>query len=337
MNLKQYLPEIKENEPLAPYTTIRVGGSAQYLYVAKTRIDLIKAVEIAKQLDLSYFILGAGSNLVFPDTGFKGLVIKNEVNNFKLIDQEFSEEELNSISPRLKQLDNAKYDIKNLGVSFDKTTQKVYFQVGSGTRLNILIQQCLDRGFTGLEWFAGIPGTVGGACFMNIHGGDFFFSDFVMEVEVLEEDGSIKVYKNKDLKFAYDYSIFHENKKVILNLILRFYKGNSDIARNTYSNWVSKKIINQPQNSAGCIWQNLSEKEQQDHFLASCSIGYIIDQVLGLKGIKIGQAQISLKHAGFIENLGKATSKDVLSLVELVENKFLDKFGFALKREVIFL
>ncbi len=327
--------QIKAGVLLAKLTTLGVGGPADYFYEAKTTKDLLQAAKTAKELNLPFFVLGTGSNLIVRDGGFRGLVIKNLVTDFKI--ESFTKPFFPpKIENRLQQLESEKYLHAGKSVSFSLTDKKALVTVGSGWKLNALIPLCLAKKIVGLEWFAGIPGTVGGAVFMNIHGGNHFFSDFVYQVCVWDETSQKEAkLMNKNLKFDYDYSLFQEKKMLITKIQLVLYKGNVEKAKEYHSKWLKQKLTVQPQRSCGSVWQNLSPEIQAKHRLPASGIGYLIDKILALKGKKIGLAQISLKHAGFIENLGGAKAKDVLELMRLVETEAKKKLGLKLKREVI--
>lgn len=327
---------IRIGEPLSQYTTLGVGGPAQFFFEAGTGEELVGAVRAAKKLNLPYFILGSGSNLVVADKGTAGLVIKNRFLDFSC--EPFRETfRPRKIPPRLQPSEPQKYlDTQALPLSFNKKSDKKFLvRVGSGWKLGALIQKCLEENLVGLEWFAGIPGSIGGAVYMNIHGGSYFFSDFVYQVKFYDSDREkTQVLKNQELKFAYDFSLFQKKPWVILAVELVLYRGNVEVAKKTRERWLGTKLRVQPQRSCGSVWQNLSAQERLKLGLPTPSIGYLIEKHLGLKGKQIGQAQISTKHAGFIENLGKAKASDVLELIRLVEAE-ARKTGITLRREII--
>lgn len=327
--------QIKTNEPLSRHATLGVGGPAQFFYEASQETDLIKAVRAAKKLKLPFFILGSGSNIVISDKGVKGLVISNKV--LGLAQRQFSRSfSPKKIRPRLKQIQAEKYlDTGNLEASFNQANEKLLVSVGSGWKINVLIMECFKLGLVGLEWFAGIPGSVGGAVYMNIHGGNHFFSEFILSVRVYDpETDKTMTLDHQELKFAYDFSVFHEKPWVILGVNLVLYRGNKKQAEKIQQYWLRNKLLVQPQRSCGSVWQNLTEDQRRKQDLPTSSIGYLIEKHLGLKGTRIGGAQISPKHAGFIENLDQAKASDVLELIRLVEAK-ARKLGIKLKREII--
>lgn len=329
----QISDQLKLNEDLAKYTTIGIGGPAKYFFQTNSVDDLKKTISLADNYNIKIFILGNGSNIIVSDQGFDGLVIKPNLKDFEIINnpQFLNLSQIKSRHQFVDQSENSKLDIPN---SFSDQDEKIQIKAGSSWKLSELIGKLNQEKITGLEWFSGIPGSIGGAVYMNIHGGNYFFSDFIEEVEVLTKDLQTKVYKTKDINFDYDYSHFHESKEIILSITLNLYKGNLANAKNIITNWGVKKFQTQPIRSAGCTWKNLDKDTQEKLNLPTGSIGYIVDKILNLKGARKGDAIISEKHGAFIENLGNASFSDCLYLIELVEDKFQQKFNFSLKREI---
>ncbi len=338
---KYFSKTLKTNEQFKNHTTIGVGGPADYYLAIMSKLDLLKAYKLASDYKIPIFIFGGGTNIIVSDEGFRGLVIQSKIQDFEIIQTNNNHHQpidiQNKIAPRLKQVyELTKYNANKYNASYTNSTPQVMVKVGSGWKINALIQRCLENKITGLEWFGGIPGTVGGAVYMNIHGGNYFLSDFVVEVEVIDKNKT-RIFKNKQLMFDYDYSIFHKKKYPILSVTFRLYRGDIIKAMEIFRYWNQQKILNQPQRSAGCVWQNLTHQQISKHNLPSSSIGYIIDKVLNLKGSRKGDAQLSTKHAGFIENIGNASYVDTLSLVKSIESDFRKKFGVSLKREIEFI
>lgn len=324
------------NETLKNHCSMGVGGPALY-YFQKDNVEKIqKAIKLCKKFNINYHFLGGGTNTIFSDSGFNGLIIKPDFKQFEILSLKTQNFMSLSIPPRHDSLSNSNYSTDLLN-SFVDNTQKVLVKVGSSWRVNALFQKCLTENITGLEWFTGIPGTVGGAIYMNIHGGNYFFSDFLQEVEILTQDGETQILQNKDLKFNYDISRFHQNKDLIISATLVLYKGNVEKAKNIFQNWGLAKTQTQPQKSSGCMFQNLSKEETKKLNLPASSMGYIIDKILNLKGKQIGNAKISNSHAAFIENLGNAKASDIFALTKIIENKFQNHFGFKPKLEVEFI
>lgn len=253
--------DIIKNKILAPYTTFRIGGPAEHFCEVKTIPEFKEAIDLAKAKHWPMTILGNASNILIPDQGLKGLVIKNSTSGIKLLPHH-----------------QAKLD--------------------SGVFLPKAILYLISHGLTGLEAFAGIPATAGGATVVAMHGVGRLWSEFVV----------------KTTKY----------KGVILTVTVQLKPGKSELALRLVKT-IQQKKAHQPQRSSGCIFRNPSGQ----------SAGAIIDQQLHLKGRQIGQAQISPNHANFIVNLGKAKSLDVVQLIKLVQKKAKAKLNLSLEPEII--
>ncbi|MFC1627243.1 UDP-N-acetylmuramate dehydrogenase [Patescibacteria group bacterium] len=333
--LKDLLPDIQPNQPLKNHTTFKIGGPAEYFFEAHTTDELIKAVKAARQTNTPFIVIGNGSNILVSDKGVKGLVIKNSSQNIKVLDEATQQFKKISLSPRYQTTDQQAIDLTNLQYN-QSDYPSILVQLDSGATLPKAIFSLIQQGITGLEWFAGIPATIGGATFINLHGADKYFSDYLVKAGILTSDNQIKTVKADYFNFAYDHSTLKTKKDIVLNATLRLFKGPKDIALKIAKGWALKKS-HQPQQSAGCIFQNLSAEKQQELKLPTPSIGYLMDKVLGLKGKKSGNAVISEKHAGFIHNLGNAKAADVLSLIQLMQSKAKEKLNLDLKLEIVLL
>jgi len=296
--LKKQLPNLQENVLLKNYTTFRIGGPARYFFIANTREDLVKAVSEAKKNNLPFFILGEGSNLLVADEGFDGIVIKC-------------------------QMSKVKCQIKS-----KSQISKIY--TDAGVRLSRLLVLAVKNNLTGLEWAAGIPGTIGGAVYGNaglIKKPGQCIGELVEEVETLNNKLEVKKYKKRECKFGYRESIFKYNNEVILSVVLKLKKGDSKESQEIIKRVLKEREEKIPKEcSAGCVFKN------PKHF----SAGWLIEKC-GLKGKKIGDIKISEKHANFIVNLGRGEAKDVLKLINLVKKKVKEKFGIKLEEEIQFL
>ena len=303
---------IQTQVPLAKHTYFKLGGVADQFVEAKTRDDLIEAVRYAIESNLSYLVLGGGSNVLVSDAGFRGLVIKNRTSVVKL--KGFA-----------GGVEKGKLDLKEAIVEAD-----------SGVTANYLIRYTLDEGLAGLEDMLGLPGTVGGAVYNNSHHLDKLFGDHIIEVEVLDHAGKIKKYTNAECQFAYDYSIFHKTKEVILSASFQLSRGDKTMLWSIATEAVKRRSSTQPLGlpSSGCMFKNISLADRMRLGVPTASAGYLIDKA-GLKGLRVGGAVVSDVHANFIINDGTATSSDVRSLVEEVKHKIKDKFGVSLVEEVI--
>jgi len=317
MSIKELLPKIKENVSLAKYTTFKIGGPARYFFVAGNKEDLIKAIRAAKKLRIPFFILGGGSNVLFSDKGFKGLVIRFSARG--------------GIPP---WRDNSE-------------VKTIYAE--AGVKLEDVAKLAVKKSLTGLEWAAGIPGTVGGAVYGNAGAFKSVTGDIVKSVEVLDfKTLRIKNFSQKDCKFSPKNTVFKNRKNlIILSVILKLKKGNKKRIQKKIKEYLSYRKKSHPFNfsSAGCAFKNYEKKVKNKKLLEKfpelekfnkmgiIPASYLVEKI-GLKGKKMGGAQISARHANFIVNLKKAKAKDVIKLIKLAKQKVKKEFGVNLEEEV---
>ncbi len=287
---------IKQNEALNQYCTYKIGGPARVLFFAKNADEIVAGLEAARENNFPVFVLGGGSNVLFSDEGFAGLVLKIE-NNFIEI------------------------------VKDDRTRALV--RTGAGTPLSALVKFALDNSLTGMEWAAGIPGTLGGAIRGNagaFHEEIANAARRVLAIKVLPDKFEKKVFEKADCAFSYRESVFKKNHDLIIvsaELVLE--KGNKERIKSLMDEYLAKKATGQPLEypSAGSVFVN------PQGFFA----GKIIEDC-GLKGKIAGGAQISEKHANFIVNRGGARAKDVLDLITQIKTAAKEKFGVDLREEI---
>lgn len=308
--LKEELPEVKKTVILRNYTTYKIGGPAKYFFVAKTKGELITALLLVKKFKLPVFILGGGSNILVSEKGFKGLVVKIDI-----------------------------ADIKFEG-------NKAF--VGAGTNLTKLAYLLADRGLTGLEWSAGVPGTIGGSIYGSAQAFGAKISDVVASVEAVDSK-SLKVenFTKEQCNFSPKDSFFKRNKNlVIVSAVLEFKTKEPEQIKNQIKEFLKYRKDRHPSfPSAGSVFINPTKKITNRKLLekfpeleefnikGAIPAGYLI-QKTGIQGTKIGNAQISDKHANFVVNLGEAKAKDVLSLINLAKKKVKKVFGVSLDPEV---
>jgi UDP-N-acetylmuramate dehydrogenase len=302
--------KIRENVLLRDYTTFKIGGPARYFFVAKNKEDLKNAILWAKKKKLPFFILGGGSNVLFSDNGFKGLIIK---------------------------LQNTQYEIRNTKIVAE-----------AGVPLQKLVLETAKRGLSGLENLAGIPGTLGGAIWGNAGAFGGEIGNLVEEVKTLQiANGKWQIVnlKKEDCKFGYRESIFKRRKNwIILEATLKLKKGNKKEIEEKIKEILKlrkeKQLLEFP--SAGSVFKNVPiekiPKKIQKKLKEKIKNGFLpagaIIEAVGLKGYKIGNAKIVEKHANFIVNLGSAKGKDVLGLIEKVKNEVKRKFGIEMEEEI---
>lgn len=312
--LSELLPGLQEKVLLKNYTTFKIGGPAKYFFIAKNKDDLIHAVKSARKLKIPVFVMGGGSNILFSDKGFNGLVIK----------------------------------IVFLGIKLEGG--KIY--VRSGTELANMANFCLENSLGGTEWAMGVPGTVGGAVFGNAQAFGDKISESVENVEVFDiKNDEIKILSKEQCEFSLKNSIFKKNKNlIILSVVFNFKKDSRQNIQEKIDKYLQYRKTRHPINfpSAGSTFVNPETKIKNKKILDRYSelaqfnengvipAGYLI-QKSGLAGKKIGNAQISELHCNFIINLGDAKAKDVFSLIKLVQKEVKKNFGILLIPEVQFI
>lgn len=336
ISIKKHFPdlEIYQNHPLAPYTTLKIGGPADIFIHTKTSQEFTKILSYLPSEAIT--ILGNGSNVLISDSGIRGVVIKNSDNSIEIsdttpipIDFHHSYTQRKENEPDL-YLDFTKLD-------YDESHfPQVLVKISSGTSLPLAINKLLDQGVTGLQWFAYIPGTIGGAVLCNIHGGSYHISDYIESVEVFDlQTKKNETFLKKDLIWGYETSFFQSKPNlIIISATLRLFKGDTSLAKQVASAWIAQKTKVQPMNSAGSTFANPSLDQCLPIWGEQKSAGWIIDHELGWKGRSCGNAQISLQHSNFIVNLGSATASDYLTLLKSIQNEVQTRFGINLIPEI---
>ena len=279
----------RENEPLAAHCTFKIGGPAQLFVQPQTEQQLCSAAALCKEQAVRYYLLGNGSNILFADEGFAGVVI----------------------------------DISALGS--DIAVEGNMLTAGAGVRLVALCRAALEHGLSGLEFAYGIPGTVGGAVYMNAgaYGGEM--KDVLTVVRYLTAEGEVVQASAAELDLSYRHSIFEENGGCILSAQFALQPGNAADIRAKMDELMAKRADKQPLDkpSAGSTF-----KRPAGAFAAA-----LIDQC-GLRGFRHGGAAVSDKHCGFVVNLGGATCADVLALCDEVRAIVKEKTGYELEKEI---
>jgi UDP-N-acetylmuramate dehydrogenase len=331
----------QQNVSLSPYTTIKIGGNAEYFIIATKQSQLFSILKFLHlNPDLPYTILGLGSNVVISDSGLTGLTIINHASQITVFDKvtkplkpflpTYTQRQENEPE---KYLDFSKIDYDESGLP----TQEILIQ--AGTPLPYAINHLLSLGLTGLQWFSYIPGTIGGAVYQNIHGGKYHFSDYIVSVKVFDlKTGKTKLFKKEELPWRYETSYFQQNPHlIILSTRLRLFKGDADLAGKVAAAWIAQKSKVQPMNSPGSAFANPGLEICQKIWGEQKSTGWIIDHELNLKGFSIGDAQISELHSNFFVNKGHSTATDYYALIKHVQKLVKEKYDFDLVPEVKFL
>lgn len=280
--------KIKMEEPLANYTNTKTGGPAEFLAFPTEYKDISEMVNLAKKYKIKVTIIGNASNLIVREKGIRGLVIiLSKINKINVVDYQINAQ---------------------AGASLIDVSESGY-----------------NHGLSGLEFAAGIPGSVGGAVFMNAgaYGGDI--SQLVSEVEILNKEGKIIRYNNEQMKFSYRHSRIQEEEDIVLSASFSLKKGEKKDIREKMDEFNFLRAAKQPLEypSCGSVF-----KRPAGHYT-----GKLIHDA-GLQGFMIGGAQISLKHAGFIVNRGNATASDYIAVINHVKKIIKQKFKVELQTEV---
>ena len=283
--------KIIHNEPMRNHTSFKIGGNADLFVSVVNEDELKQALNYAKLKNYPITIIGNGSNLLVSDSGIRGLVIK--------------------------------IDIQHLNIEDNKNDIEV--RVGSGNKMMAFGIQLKENGISGFEELSGIPGTIGGAIFMNAGAYGKEMKDIVISTKCMNKDCEIFELSNEEQNFEYRSSIFNQKEYIILETKLKLQKGNKEDIVQKMKEYLNKRKEKQPLEypSAGSTF-----KRKEGIITAK-----LIDEC-GLKGYKIGGAMVSEKHAGFIVNTGDATAKDVLDLIKYVKDKVFKKYGVEIEEEI---
>ena len=289
------------NEPLAPFTTFRIGGPADVRFDATSADELAAAVSMARALDVPWFVLGLGANVLIGDRGVRGLVIRNRAQS---------------------------HHIRKDGLLWSE----------SGAIVQDLVLETVRLGWSGLEHYIGIPSTVGGALWQNLHflspaperERTMFIAEPFISCEILDEDGARREVGPDYVHFGYDESVFHHRRDVVLSAQFQLERRDpADLHRILQENlsWRGSRhpwLAVHP--SAGSIFKKIE----------GVGAGRLIDQC-GLKGFRVGDAQISHIHANILVNLGAATAADVRALIAHAQQAVVERFGHHLEPEIGFI
>jgi UDP-N-acetylmuramate dehydrogenase len=299
---------LRTDEPLKHHTTFRIGGPADFFYAGRTPDQVVSALRVAHDCSLPVFLLGGGSNLLVSDEGFRGLVLRNACDT----------------------------------VEFDGTAA----QIGCGTDFLDLIHQCRDRSLAGLEFAAGIPGSVGGALYGNAgcYGDDI--GHYTIECTHVSPDGSgVETRPASWYQFAYRDSRLKREPRVLLTALLRFRNGDREAIQKEIDEKLEIRRVKHPQwriePTAGSYFKNLPPDWQMPGARLSpgtrrVAAGQLLDEC-DCRGLKIGDAMVFPKHANILINTGHATARDVLMLAEEMKRRVREKFAVELEEEVMFL
>lgn len=287
--------------PLAPFTTFRVGGAADWLVTLHGADEVRRAVAIAREENMRVHVLGGGSNVLVADAGVRGLVIRMHGGD------------ATQVGRRTVRAD-------------------------AGITINGLVRWTITHGLAGLEAWAGTPGTVGGAIFGNAHFKGRMIGEFVESVILAAGNGDIAEVPARDMEFGYDHSRLHRTREIVISADFRVGSGEPSALRSLARDSLAFRKRTQPlaSPSAGCIFRNPDPARDVIPPGIPASAGALVDRA-GLKGAREGRARVSPTHANFIVNEGGATALDIRTLIERCKRQVREQFGVELREEIVYL
>jgi UDP-N-acetylmuramate dehydrogenase len=292
---------ITRNALLAPLTTFKVGGPADWLIDVHHSADLEQAIAIARDARLPITVLGGGSNVLVSDAGVRGIVVRVHGGDVRQID------------PSTIRTD-------------------------AGVTINGLVRWTVNHGLAGIEAWAGTPGTVGGAVYGNAHFRGRLISELIVAVRLVTLEGMLQDVPRAEMEFAYDYSRLHRTHEIVVAADFTVSAGEPSALRATARESLAFRKRTQPLESpsAGCIFQNPDPRCDRVPDGIPPSAGALVDRA-GLKGARQGSARVSPTHGNFIVNEGGATARDIRALIDRCKSEVEAQFGVVLREEIVFL
>lgn len=281
---------IIENVPMAEHTSFKAGGNADMMVIPQNVDELKYVLQTLADSDYPYMILGNGSNILVKDGGYRGVMVK-------------------------------------MGSGFDYVNvDGCRVECGAASLLSVAAKAAANAGLTGFEFASGIPGSIGGAVFMNAGAYDGEMKFVLEKARIISKDGKEDKYMTaEELDMGYRHTVLHESGEIVVEAVLKLEEGNIDEIKAKIADLTAKRNSKQPVAfpSAGSFF-----KRPTGYFAGK------LVQDAGLKGLTVGGAQVSELHSGFVINIGGATATDILQLMEIVQQTVMDKFGVMLEPEV---
>jgi UDP-N-acetylmuramate dehydrogenase len=292
---------VRANVPLAPLTTFRVGGPAEWLLETRSSDEIVRALALARDHTVPATILGGGSNVLVADGGIRGLVIR----------------------PRAGEV---------------HAEDEGHVRADAAVTINGLVRWTINHGRAGLEAWAGTPGTVGGAVFGNAHFGGRLIGDLVTSARLATRSGATMDVEAGQMAFGYDRSRLQDSGEILLSAVFRVSGGEPAALRAIARASLAFRKRTQPLDtpSAGCIFQNPVPERDLVPDGIPWSAGALVDRA-GLKGATVGGARVSPTHGNFIVNDGTATAADIKQLIDRCRDEVRDRFGVELREEIVYL
>jgi UDP-N-acetylmuramate dehydrogenase len=290
---------VQSEAPLAPLTTFKVGGPAEWLVTVRTAGEISAALALAREHRVVVTVIGGGSNLLVADAGVRGLVVRIHGGDIRMLDAST-------------------------------------VRADAGVTINGLVRWTIARGVAGLEAWAGTPGTVGGAIYGNAHFQGRLISELVKSVTLVDRRGAIVEAPAADMQFAYDYSRLHETGEIVVSADFHARPGDPEALRTTARESLAYRKRTQPleKASAGCIFQNPDPSREALPPGIPPSAGALVDRA-GLKEAAEGGAHVAARHGNFIVNDGRATARDIAVLIERCREEVRRRSGVELRDEIV--
>ncbi|MFQ6082897.1 MAG: UDP-N-acetylmuramate dehydrogenase [Candidatus Aminicenantia bacterium] len=296
--IKEIGRPVKKQVLLKNLCHFKIGGPADFFFIAKSLFELKESISLARKYKIPYFVIGQGTNLLFDDQGFRGLIIKNMIE----------------------------------GIEIDE--KRKILKAFSGTPLSQVVEKAAKSSLSGLEVLAGIPGTLGGAICGNAGAYGKAIGDFIIEATIIDSKGKEKKVKKNYFQFKYRASSLKKSRETVLAAKLKLTSWSKSLIEQRIKEILAQREKKHPPfnvPSGGSFFKNIVLSGGK-----IISAGFLLDQV-GAKKIKIGQAAVYEKHSNFLINKGGATCEDVLKLASILKKKVKETFGFELEEEVIYV
>jgi UDP-N-acetylmuramate dehydrogenase len=292
---------VRPDAPLAPFTTFKLGGAADWLVLAHRAAGVRAALDVARAAGVPVTLLGGGSNVLIADAGVRGVVIRVHGGEVRQVDDE-------------------------------------RIRADAGVTINGLVRWTILHGRAGLEAWAGTPGTVGGAVYGNAHFRGRLIGELIAQVELVDAGGEVVTVSASAMEFGYDTSRLHRTREAVLSADFRAGRGDPAALRAIARESLAYRKRTQPLESpsAGCIFQNPDPARDRVPGGIPPSAGALVDRA-GLKGAREGDARVSTTHANFIVNEGRATAGDVRRLIRRCKDAVRARFGVELREEIVYL
>ncbi len=292
---------VHRNQPLGPLTTFGVGGSADWYVQVRGADEIRRVIAIARRAGVPVTVLGGGSNVLVADRGVRGIVMRVHGGDVSAPDPG-------------------------------------HVRADAGVTINGLVRWTIGRGLSGLEAWAGTPGTVGGAIHGNAHFRGRLIGETVDRVTLASPEGEIIDVPASEMQFGYDYSRLHRTGEIVVGAIFNVGSGDPVALRTTARESLAFRKRTQPLESAsaGCIFQNPDPARDSVPEGIPLSAGALVDRA-GLKGSRLGQAMVSTTHANFIVNQGGATAEEIRGLIDRCKRAVRERFGVELREEIVYV